>query len=65
MKNQGLNKTVCSMTTNFDATLMFSIYSKYKEDKETFSLYIIMSINEQSLCKHKYASGKPMLGDVR
>jgi hypothetical protein len=31
IKNQVLNKVVCSMMKNFNATLMFNIYNKYKE----------------------------------
>jgi hypothetical protein len=33
MKNKVFNKIVCSMTKYFSATLMFSIYNKYKEGK--------------------------------
>jgi hypothetical protein len=41
--------------TDFNVTLLFPIYNKYKEDKKRFSLNIIMSRN-----KHKNISGKPM-----
>jgi hypothetical protein len=50
------------MMKNCYATLMFSIYSKYKVGKNFLS--INMSKNKKSLCKHKHISGKPVLGDV-
>jgi hypothetical protein len=36
MKNQVLNKIVCSTIRTFNTTLMFSIYNKYKEGKNFF-----------------------------
>jgi hypothetical protein len=59
IKNQVLNKIVCSVITEFNVTLMFSIYNKYKGDKKTFSLNINITTN-----KHENISGKPVLGDV-
>jgi hypothetical protein len=63
MKNQVLNKIFCSMMKHFKATLMFSIYNKYKEGKNNF-LNINMSRNKKSLCKNKNISGKRVLGDA-
>jgi hypothetical protein len=33
MKNQVLNKIVCSVLKNFNATLIFSVFNKYEEGK--------------------------------
>lgn len=65
IKNRALNKIVCCMLTNFDATLVFSTCSKYKEGKETVSLNINISRNKNSLCKPKNTSGKTVLGGLR
>jgi hypothetical protein len=36
MKNRVLNKILCSVMKNCNATLVFSIYNKYKEGKTFF-----------------------------
>jgi hypothetical protein len=62
MKNEALNKIICSMLKNFKTALMFSVYNEYKGVR--FFLYVNMSTNKNSLCKHKNISRKPALGDV-
>jgi hypothetical protein len=47
------------MMKNVDATLRFSIYCKYKEDKEIFSININVSIN-----KNLYVSIKMSVGNL-
>jgi hypothetical protein len=37
MKNQVPNKIVCSVMKNFNATLMISIYNKYKQEKNLYT----------------------------
>jgi hypothetical protein len=62
MKDQGMNKIVCCTKTNFNTTLMFSIYSEYTEVKNCFNINV--SGNKMFLRKHTNISGKHVLVDV-
>jgi hypothetical protein len=64
MENQGLNKIVCFLVKNFNATLFFLFTHTISTKRARQNVNIIMSRNEKSLCKRENISGKLALGEV-